>query len=282
MRTLCHFVLTVVLLAAAAAPAWAGIHYTADTRSEGEGQKQRTVVEAWVDGGKAMILFKEADTPVTEKGTYLLTSDGGETLYLVDPAEKTYAEWDLEAMLETIGAVMQSMGPMLNLKIDNVKVTRLGQEGGPALHGLATTHTTYRTEYDMTIKVMGMSRANHVETTQEVWSTTELDAAGLGVWLRKAPATGFEELDELVNAEMAQLQGFPLKSVATSVTTGQKGKRSTTTTTTMEVTSLDASASVPDSTFGLPEGYTRTESPLAAGEEEQQSNPRGRIFGGGR
>ncbi|HEX2251835.1 MAG TPA: DUF4412 domain-containing protein [Thermoanaerobaculia bacterium] len=277
MQILSRWVLSFLLVAAGAAPVWAGIHYRAETRVEGDGQKQRTVVEGWVEGGKAKILFHEADTPVTRQGTYLLTSDGGETLYLVDPEEKTYTEWDLEALLQTFGAVMESMGPMLNLRIDNVEVARLGQEDGPAMHGLPTTHTTYRTEYDMTIKVMGMSRANHVESTQEVWSTTALDAAGLGVWLRNVPTTGFEDLDELVAAEMGQVQGFPLKAVTTAVTTGQKGKRSTTSTTTMEVTSLDTSASIPDSTFALPEGYTRTE--MTGGEDD---NPLGRIFGGGR
>jgi hypothetical protein len=266
----------------AAAPAEAAIHYQAVTTVETEGQKpQKTRVEAWVDGGSAKVLFSEAGVPTLEKGQYLLTSDGGETLYLVDPKEKTYTEWDLDALFAAFGAIMESVQPLVNLKIDNVKVVRLGEEAGPTLHGLPTTHVTHRTEYDMTIKVLRMTRANHVETLQETWSTTELADAGLGIWLRNVPTTGFGDLDELVAAEMATVRGFPLKTVAVSTTTGQKGKSSTSKTT-MEVTSLDRSAAVPAGTFELPAGYTRTEmAPAAAeGEEGEPANPLRGIFGG--
>jgi hypothetical protein len=269
--------------ALAAAPAEAAIHYQAVTTVESEGQKpQKTQVEAWVDGAGAKVLFSEAGVPTLEKGQYLLTSDGGETLFLVDPKEKTYAEWDLDALFAAFGAIMESVQPLVNLKIDNVEVVRLGEEAGPAIHGLPTTHVTHRTEYDMTIKVFGMSRANHVETVQETWSTTELADAGLGIWLRNVPTTGFGDLDELVAAEMATVRGFPLKTVSVSTSTGQKGKASTSKTT-MEVTSLDRSATVPAGTFELPAGYTRTEmAPVAAaeGEEDEPANPLRGLLGG--
>lgn len=271
------------LAALAAAPAEAAIHYKAVTTVETEGQKpSSTRVEAWVDGANAKVLFSEAGVPTLEEGQYLLTSDGGDTLYLVDPKEKTYAEWDLDALFAAFGAIMESVQPLVNLKIDNVEVVRLGEEAGPTMHGLPTTHVTHRTEYDMTIKVFGMSRANHVETVQETWSTTELDDVGLGVWLRNVPTTGFGDLDQLVAAEMATVRGFPLKTVSVSTTTGQKGKNESTSKTTMEVTELDRSASVPASAFELPAGYTKTEMAPAAeeGEEGEPANPLRGLFGG--
>lgn len=272
--------------ALAAAPADAAIRYQAVTTVETEGQKpQTTRVEAWVDGVSAKIVFAEAGVPTFEKGQYLLTSDGGQTLYLVDPKEKTYTEWDLAAMLQAFGAIMQSMQPLVNLKIDNVEVARLGEEAGGTLLGLPTTHATHRTEYDMTIKVFGMTRASHVETVQQTWSTTELADAGLGVWLRNVPTTGFDDLDALVAAEMGTVRGFPLKTVAMSTTTGQKGK-ATTSTTTMEVTDLDREATAPAGTFELPAGYAKAEmAPAAAegaeGEEGEPANPLRGLFGRG-
>lgn len=260
LRRLSAVLAAVVALAAAAAPAEAAIRYTADTTVEAEGQKpQRTRVEAWVDGPNAKISFAEAGVPTVRKGQYLLTRDGGQTVFLVDPEEKTYAEWNLAAFLQSFGAIMQSIQPLVNLKIENVEVARLAEEAGGALHGIDTTHRRFRTEYDMTIRIMGMGRTNHVETVQDVWSTTELGDPGLGVWLRNVPATGFEDLDRLVSAEMATVQGFPLKSVSVTTTTGQKGKRESTSTTTTEVTSIDRAASAPAGTFELPEGYERVE-----------------------
>ncbi|HUO87200.1 MAG TPA: hypothetical protein VM617_07395 [Thermoanaerobaculia bacterium] len=267
----------------AVAPAEAAIHYQALTTVEAEGQKpQRTQVEGWVDGGNAKVVFAEAGVPTFQKGQYLLTGDGGETLYLVDPKEKTYAQWDLEAMFQALGAIMQSIQPLVNLTIDNVEVTQLASQPGDAVHGLPTTYHKHRMSYDMAIKVFGMSRANRVETVQETWSTGELSDLGLGVWLRNVPTTGFGDLDELIEAEMSTVSGFPLKSVGVTTTTGQKGKQ-TTSTTRMEVTSLDRSASIPASTFELPAGYTRIDSPSAAGsgEDDEPANPLRGIFGGG-
>ena len=261
MRNAFRFPLLLVLAAAVAAPAWAGIHYEATTTATGtvgdRVQEQRTVIEAWMDGGKLKILLRDADNPVFGRGSYMLSSDGGETLYLVNPEEKTYAEWGPQAMLQTMGATVE---------IENVEVTHLGQEAGPAMLGLPTTHTAHRIKYDMAIQVMGTSQVNHTELTQEFWTTPEIDVTGSGAWVRKALTTGFEELDKVLKADMGQVQGLPLKLVITSVITDEKGERTMTTTTTMEVTSLDASASIPDSIFALPEGYTRTEeNPLAPG-----------------
>jgi len=280
-----------VAAAAVPSPALAGIQYTAVTSTEGPGQSQRTAVEAWIDGPRGKVVFSESGSPGLEAGQYLLTQDGGKTLYLVDPKEKAYAEWDLEAMLQMFGSLLQAMGPIVNFKIENVEVEKLGSESGGTVAGLPTTKTRWRTEYDLTLKVLGMGRKNHVETFQEVWSTGELADPALGLWLRAASPTGFEELDELVSAEAAKLDGFPLKSIAVTTTTGQKGKRSQESRVTTEVTSLDRSVAIPASTFEIPEGYTQSQALVpqtAQGpegeeeeEEEEEGNPFRRILGGG-
>lgn len=285
MRRILISLSALLVLAAllAAVPAEAGIHYKAATTTQGDNVDQTTRVEAWVDGPRAKVVFRESDTPGLTRDSYLLTQDGGKTLYLVDPKEKTYAEWDLEAMFQMLGNMMESIQPIVNMEIQNVEVKDLGTGPGPALHGLSTTRHEYETSYDMKVKVLGMGRTNHVDTRTEVWSTDQLGDPALGVWLRSAPVTGFPGVDELVAAEMEQVKGFPLKTVARSTTTGQKGKRQTTTTTTMEVTELERGVDVPASTFEIPEGYTRSESTLPEAEEgEEEGNPLGKIFGRGR
>lgn len=274
------------LVALGAAPAArAGLHYKADTSTRPEnGKAQMTKVEAWVDGPRAKVEFVESDQPMLEANDYLLTQDGGKTLYLVNPGEKTYARWDLEGMLATFGSVMEGMKGLVNLDFSDPKVEKLAEESGGTLLGYPTTHYRYRTSYTMTIKVLGMHRENTTETVQDLWTTDALGDSGLGIWLRKEPpATGNEQIDKLITSQMSQIQGFPLKTQSVSKTVGQKGKHETTTTQEMVVTQLDETG-VPDSTFEIPKDYTETQM-VPGGEDQGQDegkdsdSPFGRLFG---
>lgn len=247
------------LFATAASPAAAGIHYRADTNTAPErGKAQVMSVEAWVDGPNAKVVFRESDQPMLSEGTYLVTRDGGQTLFLVDPEEQTYTEWDIAGMLGMVGGVMEGMQGMMNLEFSDVAVEKLAEEPGGELLGYPVTHSQYRTSYTTSIKVLGMKRQNTTETVQDLWTTDAFGDPALGVWLRaEPPATGMEELDQLIAAEMEKVQGFPLKTVSVSTSTGQKGKETTTRSETV-VTELQETA-VPEGTFEIPAGYTRTE-----------------------
>jgi hypothetical protein len=279
----------VVLVLVWAAPLRAGIYYESTTSSE---RPRDTIqVKGWVDGAAAKIEFqngmREGFMP---EGSYLVTRDGGKTLFLINPKEKTYSRWDLEAMLETFGQVMEAMGPMMDFSIDNAKVDLLGREPGGTVVGLPTTLYRYHTAYDLNMKVMGIHRGSHIEMDQEIWATDAVDASGLGVWLRSARPTGFEGLDKLLDTEMSKVQGFPLKTVTVTTTTNQKGKKSSSSRSTMEVTVLDRNRDIPGSTFEIPAGYQETEMMPMPGAEGQpaeddggqkKGNPLKKLFGGG-
>ena len=214
------------LLALAAGPALAGVHSQADTPTTPDGKKpQVTRVAGWVDGPRANIVFTESAQPMIGRDDYLITQDGGQTVYLVDPSEKTYTEWDLAAMLSTLGSTMEAMGDLVNMEFEDISVEKLSEEPGGERLGRPVTHVRYRTRYTMSIKVFGMSRGTHVETIQDLWVTDDaLGHEALGLWLRsEPPSTGMEDLDRLIAAEMEKVDGFPLESVSVSRTTGQKG-----------------------------------------------------------
>lgn len=242
------------------APARAGIHYRATTETEAaQGQGQTMQVEGWVDGDKAKVLFGESTNPLLGEGTYLLTMDGGKTVVLVNPEEKTYADFDPGALVATAGAVMKGLGPMVKISFSNRKVEKLAEEPGPSILGYPTTHYRFHTSYDSEIKVMGMGQKGHSDNTTDTWTTLGLADVGLGVWLRREPPrTGIADLDEMIDAEVGKgIQGVPLKMLAVTKSRDQRG-RETTATTTMEVTALREEP-VPAATFALPAGYTRTE-----------------------
>jgi hypothetical protein len=135
-----------VLCAFVALPSFAGIHYTATTNTQdGAGKSNVIEVEAWVAADKAKIEFKEAaGNPMAKEGAYLITRDGGKTIYMVDPKEKTYAEWDLQAMMSMVGSVMNGMGPLLKMEFSDPKVEKLLEEDGGTIAGQPTTHYRYR------------------------------------------------------------------------------------------------------------------------------------------
>jgi hypothetical protein len=259
-----------LILSLMSLPALAGIHYKAVTKTDDPKNPTNIQVEGWVSGDQAKVEFEESANPIAKSGAYLITKDGGKTVYLVDPEEKTYAQWDLQAMLGMVGSVMQGMGPLLKMEFSEPKVEKLLDEDGGTVAGLPTRHTRYRTSYTMKIKVLGMGNEANVVTEQDIWATDKLQDIALGVWLRSdPPRTGNDQFDKLIAAEVDKAKGFPLKTVTVSTTTQKKGNP-TTTRSTMEVTELNTNANVAAASFEIPAGYQETQLlPTGEGEEEQ-------------
>lgn len=257
-----HLAIASLALALLAAPAAAGIHFESTTRVEGA-QGGNVTAEGWVDGDSAKILFKSTDNPLLAEGGYLLTTDGGRTVYLVDPDDKTYAPFDIEQMLAGAGAMLKAMGPMMKMSFSNPQVEKLAEGPGPEILGRATTHYRFRTTYDSEVRVMGMGQKSSNETIADTWTTKELPDAGFGLYLRREPPrTGVEDLDRLIAAEVGKgIEGVPLKSVTVTVSKDQKG-RETRNSTTMEVTALRETA-IPAATFQIPAGYEKVEPAMA-------------------
>lgn len=294
MRNLRRFVSlsTLALMSALLFPALAtaGHYYEAVTTSDtGQKKKQQEVmqVRAWVDGEAAKVEFVtgEKEGPFSS-GSYLVTKDGGETVYLVNPKDETYGSFDMEAMMAAAGQAMNAlsqMGGMVKMEFTDVSSEMLSEEAGGTVLGHDTTHYRWKSGYTMRMKMMGMKQENRVETIQDVWSTDELDARGFGVWMRpdRTLKTGNEEFDKLISSQVATVKGFPLKTVNISTTTGKKGKTMQTTSTT-EVTTL-REESITGSTFGWPDHYTEVEilpeMPQGYGEQGEGQDDGGKKKG---
>lgn len=235
-------ILAILGLLAIAGNAWAakGFHYVAETVTTGSNTKQSDTmsVEGWVEGPNAKIVFQEVGeaNPLLGEGKYILTNDGGETLYLVDPKENTHAKFDLNQVLGFAGAFMES--GMFNMDVSNHSVEELESGDGPEFHGYDTEYYKYRTSYDLEMKIMGMKRADHYVMDNEIWSAEDLDATGFQAWMRPRK-TGFDAVDTLLEGELQKVKGFAFKSVINTRTEGAKKKRAMTTTSTTEVTEFE-------------------------------------------
>ena len=259
---------TLALMGALVFPslATAGHYYEAVTTSDtGQKKKRQDVmqVRAWVEGSGAKVEFLTGEkNGFFAAGSYLVTTNGGETVYLVNPKEETYGSFDMEAMMATMGQVMNMMsqtGGMMKMEFADVSSEMLSEEAGGSVLGHDTTHYRWKTGYTMRMKMMGFKQETRTDMIQDIWSTDSLDAKGFGVWLRpdRSMRTGNEELDKLISSQATTVRGFPLKTVNVSTMTSKKGK-STQMTSTTEVTIL-RKESVPGSTFTWPDTYTEVE-----------------------
>jgi len=264
--------MTVVILALAPLTALAGTHFTAVTTTTMEGKKpNQYTVESWVEGPKARIVFKgSTEQAGISKGNYIITTDGARTLYMVDPKEKTYSKWDIDALLKSAGAALNAVGGMVKMEVQNQHVKAQPPVPGPTIHGLPTTHYVFDTSYDLIVKVFGMKHGQHVVSHEELWTTTALKDPGFAAWLRKRPPkTGNKSIDDLIASAFHDVKGMLLKQVIKTTTTDKKG-RTTVTDNTMEVVSLEK-ANVDDSMFTIPSGYREVQPQTAvAGQQEQR------------
>lgn len=262
-RKISNVLMTVCLLTMASA-IHAGQYYEAVTSNNMDGGKtgDTVTVHSWVDGDKSRVEFKSGDRDGwMADGNYLVSVDGGENTYLVDPKEKTYARFSFEEMMAGLGQAMkamESMGGMVKMDFRDVSTTKISEAPGGEMMGYATTHYRYKTHYVMEMSIMGMGQTNTTDTIQDLWITDKLDARGFAMWLRpdRGMQTGNEGLDKLFNQEMGKLNGFPLKATTQTTMVDKKGKQTQSSSSTI-VTVLREEA-IPAGKFEWPADYTET------------------------
>jgi hypothetical protein len=214
-----------VALAAAALllalPAAAAVRYTATTKtSDGD----RTTVTVEHDGPRLRAEYHDRGGMVG-RGDYLITEDGGDTIYLVEPKKRRYTQLDLARISEIMGRVLQGIPGVFWVKIDEPKIEQLFEEEADPLLGLPTRHVRYLMTYRERSRVTLPSRrganstrdATWNQIVQDVWLTDAVAAPAFDFWLRDQLHSGYQDLDRLLEAEKRLLEGFPLRVEAVKV-----------------------------------------------------------------
>ena len=145
-------------------PAFAGMHYKSTTKTEAEGEGRGVEMSRPRAGSRARRSrspFFRATAALSPRRGPTSSARTAEALFLVKSRGKTYAEWSLQGMLGTVGAVMNGMGPLLKVQFTDVKPSRVAEEdGGTGCLGVPTRHYTFHTSYTMAIKVLGMGNTS--------------------------------------------------------------------------------------------------------------------------
>jgi hypothetical protein len=242
--------MSVCLIGCLAGAAQAGWEYTAVTRAEGSrgSEAMNQTIKGLVDGDKARFDFVSSGNPILGAGTYMLTRDAGAKVYLVNPKEKSYSLWDMQALAGFAGAMMKP-------QVVNPKTEKLTEEKGEKMLGYRTTHYRFRNSYTMNMSIMGFNSSSAIVQDQDIWAAPDLKDAAFGFrGMQQGMKTGDANFDKMLADEARKVAGFPLKMVSTQTTKDSRGQTQITKTI-MDVTALkEVKASAAQ--FELPAGYT--------------------------
>jgi len=257
-------------------PVSAGLYFEQTVTSEGHGHGMEMRIKGWAESGKAKILYEDSNNPILHKGDYLLTRDGGKTVYLVNPKEKTYSKWSMEELFAFMNRIGQSTGGIVKIDFQDPHSQTLVTEPGGTVLGHSTTHYRWKSGFTMAMKVAFMHTRNRLDTVTDAWVTKDVFDPGLFSWLRATvPTTGEPDLDKILqNNTRVMGDGLLLKMNQTTTTTNKKGKQRTSTTH-FKVTKL-VQENVDDSIFAMPSGYSETPLlPEMATKQDQKGNRKG-------
>lgn len=268
-----------LILILAAALAGADITYTFQGTSWSDANKDKILTN-----GKAFlkepsffrIEFSESNNPLMGSGTYMVSNDA-QTIYLVNPAEKTYSKLDMEQLLKMV----QALGGMVEMKVENPKAVHARGTQDATIAGLPAKHYTMDTSYTMKVKVMFIKSSSQVSSHKDLWFTESFPVQVMDYFQSKSVKTGFGELDKIIELERTKVPGVLLKSKSTTENKDQKGKV-TKSYDEFEITAWEK-ASLSADLFSVPAGYKETSmlGGSAEGEdsgEGEEGNPFKNLF----
>ncbi len=237
----------------------AGVIWKTKTVTDGEnkGQRNEILSTTFAQAGDVRQQFEEVkrkDNLHSDK-IWWLFKNKDKMLYIVNDKEKTILPMSIDGMLQMAGA----LGEMVKVEISDstAKVEDLGSE---TIMGLPCRHVRISREYTMNMKIVLIKKTVMVKEIRDVWGSRKVEGlAEIGAsYLGKDMRTGFEELDKMIEKEAKMMEGvgFPLKSINRQTQFSKKGKEMGTTTTTMEVLSMEKKV-LDAAMFELPEGYEK-------------------------
>lgn len=239
------------VLALACSPARAAVEFTAAMSA---GSDETSVTRGLVDASNAKIEFIAGKTGGMEKGSYMLTRDGGQTIVLVNPHEKSYMKIDPTQMASAAGQLMNATKGFMSMEFKDPKVEKLSDAKGPSMLGLPTRQVKTRTSYTLETSVFGSKNVSHITREDEAFVTPKMSDSGFNLFLKqRSIRTGNADIDKLIELENSKIDGFPLKIISKTVTRDAKGREETTSTT-YEITSLTQTAAAKNA-FDIPEDY---------------------------
>lgn len=243
-----------VATASAAAPSTGYYYEATTTESGGKKGDATTKMRAWVEGPRARLEFLERTRKDLPQGSYLVTKDGGETVFLVNPKKKTFARWELDDAVNDVAERLKKDGGMVKLQVSDIGQENLLEEPSEPILGFPATHRRWSSGYTMKYALLGIQQERREDAVRDVWYSDRIGGAGFESLLSpKRLKTGHEGLDKVLAGKLGDPRGFTLRSETVTKVRKGKGEPQTLRART-EVTLLREEKGAPD-LFEVPAGY---------------------------
>ena len=247
-----------IFLVFAVTSASAGVSYDFVSVTSGlTPQTIRGTVEA--EAGNMRVEFASGDGVLFKKGSRAVTSNGGQTLAVIDPASKSFYELNLSSLLGGADGLLKQFGGMVKFDVRNPKVNVRESGSGPVIAGYATKKSNVTSSYELIVDAMGQKVPIKMQMASDVWWTDRLAAELTNPLQMRGMRTGIDALDKMLETQTKTIRGFPLKQVTTTrvVMAGS----TMTSKTTSEVSNVRRVTIAP-ARFLVPAGYVLVASPL--------------------
>ena len=242
-------------VAVAAVPSSPYYYEATTTETGGEKAEPRvTRMRAWVEGPRARVEFVEGTRRDLPKGSYIVTKDGGETVYFVNPKNEAYARWELDDVIRDVAERLKKEGGLVKLELSDVIDEKLLEEPSDKILGFPATHRRWRSGYKMKYSLLGIEQVRREDVVHDVWFSDRIAGPGFDSLLQpRRLETGHAGLDKVLAGKLGEPRGFTLRSETVTKMRKGNGEEQTRRSRT-EVTVLRQEPADP-SLFEIPAGY---------------------------
>lgn len=160
-----------------------------------------------IDGAKSRVELKKGYLP----GSYIISRNDTQMVFIVDPVNKKFSEINAAKIASAFGSS--------KISIDDLKTNYTRLNDTPTVAGLPTEHHRITLSYDITVMFGNLPLRQSVVTTIDKWVTSAFGELMDPTLTLGAMRTGNEDIDQLIEAELTRVKGFPLRQVTSVQTT---------------------------------------------------------------
>lgn len=249
---------TVFALFAATISAFGGVTY--DFTNTATGMMNQSIAgTVKAEGANIRIDIRKGDGMLFQNGSFVVSSDGGQTMNVASPSTRTFYQIDLRSLVGGTDTLLKQFGGAVTFDVRNPKVSVTGGADGGNVGGFATKKSSVDSAYEIAVEGLGQPMSIRMQLRTDVWWTDKISADFTTFLQKRGFRTGIDAVDKLIAAESASIKGFPMKQITTTKVNLGGNEMSTTSTTLVQNVKTMA---LPPATFAMPAGYAKTANPI--------------------
>lgn len=205
-----------VALAWLAVPAFAALEYEfvqKNTSDDAVKPVTDLTARAVIDGSRSRVDFLGGN--LYPPGTYVVSTDGSQRLFFVDPAKQWYTEFNAAHAATALGAG--------NIRIENLKSDVKKLDDRQTIAGIDAERYRLTMSYDITVTMRNIPLRQHVQTDIDTWVTSRFKVDD--TFSARGMRTGNAMIDQLIETETGKIPGFALRQTVTTKTSFDPPKR---------------------------------------------------------